>query len=51
MSKVLARYRHRILTDDQKRTWFNISRCLVSRNEDDPDDVFERVGTEDQAWV
>ena len=51
MSKVLARYRPRILTDDQKRTWFDISHYLVSRYEDDPDDFFERVVTEEQAWV
>ena len=35
MSKVLARWVSGMLTDDQKRTWFNISRYLRSHEEDD----------------
>ena len=45
MSKVSARWVLRMLTDDQKRTRFHISRYLLSRYEDDPDDFIELVVT------
>ena len=40
-----------MLTDDQKRTWLNISRNLLSRYEDDPSIFIERVVTQDKTWV
>ena len=40
-----------MLNDDQKRTWFNISRYLMSPYEDDPSDFIKRVGTQDEIWV
>ena len=51
MSKVLARWVPRMLTDDQKRTRLDISRYLLSCNEDDPGDFVERVVTQDETWV
>ena len=47
LSKVLKRWVPRMLTDDQKRTWLDISRYLLSCYEDDP----EPVVTEDETWV
>ena len=41
MSKVSARWVPRMLTDDQKRSRLNISRCLLSRYEDDPGDFID----------
>ena len=41
----------RILTDDQKRTWLDISRYLLSHYEDDPGDFIKRVVTKDETWV
>ena len=41
MSKVLTRWVPRILTNDQKRTWLNISRYLLIRHEYDPGDFIE----------
>ena len=35
LSKVLARWVPRMLTDDQKRTWLDISKYLLSCYEDD----------------
>ena len=40
-----------MLTDDQKRTRLNISRCLLSPYEDDPRNFIERVVTQDEPWV
>ena len=40
-----------MLTDDQKRTWLDISRYLLSRYEDVPGDFIERVVTLDETWV
>ena len=37
-----------MLTDDQKRTWLDISRYLLSRYEDD---FMELVVTQDETWV
>ena len=51
MSKVLARWVPRMLTDDQKRTWLDISKYLLSRYEDDPGDFIEKVVTQDETWV
>ena len=36
MSKVSARWVLRMLANDQKRTWFDSSRYLLSHFEDDP---------------
>ena len=49
LSKVSARSMARMLTDDQKRTWLDISRYILSRYEDDPSDFIERVVTEDET--
>ena len=43
MSKVSARWVPRMLTDDQKRSRLDISRYLLSRYEDDPEDFIDRV--------
>ena len=51
MSKVSARWVLRMLTDDQKKTQLDISRCLLSCYEDDPCDFIERVVTQDETWV
>ena len=51
MSKVSARWVPRMLTDDQKRSLLDISRYLLSRNEDDPGDFIDRVVTQDETWV
>ena len=51
MSKVSARLVKRMLTDDQKRTQFDISRYLLSRYKDDPSDFIERVLKQDETWV
>ena len=51
MSMVSARRVPRMLTDDQKRTWLDIPRYLLSRYEDDPCDFIERVVTQDETWV
>ena len=51
MSKVSARWVLGMLTDDQKRTWLDISRYLLSRYKDDPGDFIERVVTLDETWV
>ena len=45
MSKVSARWVPIMLADDQKRTWFDISRYLLSHFEDDPGDFIEGVLT------
>ena len=51
MPKVSARWVLQMLTDDQKRTRFDISRYLLSDYEDDPSDFIERVVTQDETWV
>ena len=40
-----------MLTNDLKRTQFDISRYLVSCYEDDPSDFIERDVTQDETWV
>ena len=50
MSKVSARWVPTMLTDDQKRSMLDISRYLLSRNDDDPGDFIDRVVTQDQTW-
>ena len=40
-----------MLTDDQKRSRFDIFRYLLSRYEDDPGDFIDRVVTQDETWV
>ena len=47
MSKGSARWALRMLSDDQKRTWLDISRYLLSCYEDDPGDFIELVVTQD----
>ena len=42
MPKVSARRVLRMLTDDQNRTWLNITRYLLSRYEDYSSDLIER---------
>ena len=51
MSKVAARWVQRMLNDDQKLTWLDISRYLLSRHKDDPGDFIDRVVTLDDTWV
>ena len=51
MSKVSARWVPRLLTEDQKRSRLDISRYLVSRCEDDPEEFMDRVVTHDEIWV
>ena len=40
-----------MLTDDQKRTWLDISRYLLSRYGDDLGYFIQRAGTQDEIWV
>ena len=47
MSKVSARWVPRMLTEDQKRSRLDISRYLLSRYEDDPEEFMDRVVTQD----
>ena len=51
MSKVSARWVPRMLTEDQKRSRLDISRYLLSRYEDDPEEFMDRVVTQDETWV
>ena len=51
MSKVLARWMPRLLTDDQKKTWLDISSYLQSRYEADPGNFIDRVVTQYFTWV
>ena len=51
MSKISARSVPQMLTDDQKRTWLDCSRYLLSRFEDDLGDLTELVVTQDETWV
>ena len=53
MSKVSARWVPLMLTNDQKRTWLNISRYtyLLSRYEDDPSNFMDRVVTQNETCV
>ena len=48
MSKVSARWVPRMLTEDQKRSRLDISRYLLSRYEDDPEEFMDRVVTQDE---
>ena len=41
----------RMLTEDQKRSRLDISRYLLSRYEDDPEEFMDRVVTQDETWV
>ena len=40
-----------MMSDEQKRTLLEISRYLLSRYEDDPNDFIERVVTQYESWV
>ena len=40
-----------MLTGDQKRTWLDISRYLLSRCEDDHSSFIEQVVAQDETWV
>ena len=40
-----------MLTHDQKRNQVDISRYLLSHNEDDPGDFIRQVVTQDETWV
>ena len=51
MSKVSARWLPPMLADDQKRTWLDISRYLLSCYEDDPGDFIEGIVTQDETWI
>ena len=51
MTKVLERWVPRMLTNDQKRTQLDISRYVLSRCEDDPSDLMERVVFQYETWV
>ena len=51
MSKVLARWVPRMLTDDQKRSRLDLFRYLLSRYEDDSGDFIDRVVTQDETWA
>ena len=51
MSKFLAKWVPRTLTDDQERTLLAISRYLLSRNEDDRGDFIKRVVTQGETYV
>ena len=51
MSKVLAKWVRRMLTNDQKRTRLYIYSYLLARYEDDPGDFIEQVVTQDETLV
>ena len=51
MFKVSARWVPRMLTEDQKRNRLDISRYLLSRYEDDPEEFMDRVVTQYETWV
>ena len=51
MSKVSARWVPRMLTDDQKRSRLDSSRYILSRYEDNPGDLIDRVVTQDETWA
>ena len=51
MSKVSARWVQRMLIDDQKRTWLDISRYLLSCYEDDWSNFIKRFVSQDETWV
>ena len=51
MPKASATWVPRMLTDDQKRSRFDISRYLLSQYEDDPGDFIDQVVTQDETWV
>ena len=39
-----------MLTNDQKRTWLNITKYFLSRYDDDLSNFLERVVTQDETW-
>ena len=49
MSKIPARWVPQMLTDVWKRTWLDISRCLLSCYEDDPCNFMEQFVTQDET--
>ena len=51
MSKVSARWVHRMVSKDQKRNGLNISRSLLSHYENDPEEFMYLVVTQDETWV
>ena len=51
MSKVSARWVPRMLIEDQKRSRLDISRYLLSRYQDDPEEFMDPVVTQDGNWV
>ena len=40
-----------MLTDDQKSTWLDSSRYLLSRSEDDLGDFMQQIATQDEPWI
>ena len=48
MSKISDRWVSRMLIKDQKRSRLNISRYLLSRFEDDPEEFMDRAVTQDE---
>ena len=40
-----------MLTDEQKKTWHDISWHFLSRYVDDPRNFIKRVVTQDETWV
>ena len=48
---VSARWVLRMLTEDQRRGRLDISRYLLSRYEDDPEEFVDRVVTQEETWV
>ena len=49
MPKVSVRWVPRMLTDDHKKIRLNIYTYLLSRYEDDPSDLIERIVTQDET--
>ena len=41
----------RMLSEDQKRSRLNISRYLLSRYEDDPEEFMNQVVNQDETWI
>ena len=51
MSKVLARWVPIMLIEDQKRNRLDISGYLLSRYEDDPEEIMDRFVTQNETWI
>ena len=51
MFKDSARWVPKMLTEGQKRGRLDISRDLLSRYEDDPEEFMDRVVTQHETWV